>query len=509
MRRSLLVACTTATALLAPLPLAMATPPAGGGSDHDEPWVVRTAVLRADAKEFASLCRTQKEGVPEVRTFRLFPGTRGITAIRDYYHKDANGTVYWDGYDPKKPEDTVSLSIIGACTRGGGHVTLDGVIEVGTKDYVFTPLPKQPGKYRLQEIDTLKLPPSGKPGDTVTLPKRAERPGRTEKTPKADNNNPVAIDVLFAYTPAAVTELGGVPEVEARIRYGVSQLNKALATSHVPASVHAVHSYQTTPFGGADESASALLAKLNNRNDLTLGALAHSNRDLYGADLVALLASIPIQNSSGSADLPIPVSSRTSESAYSVTSVLSVKEWDNLGHEIGHNLGMRHDRKTVANNGETPPGPNDTNFGWITSDNKYHTLMAYNTPCLPDCKVINQYSNTVNHTAEGKILGDAKNNNAGIAQLATPLVSDYRASKVTNRHTLTMSASPAGGGSITVSEFGPYDPGTQVTLTAHPAAGSVFAGWEVDGVKQSDTTVNYQITMDKNRSVVALFNRAP
>ncbi|MCZ0990769.1 InlB B-repeat-containing protein [Streptomyces diastatochromogenes] len=506
MRRSLLVACTAATALLAPLPLAKAAPPADGGYGH-EPWVVRTAVLRANAKEFASLCRTQKEGVPETRTFRLFPGTRGITAMRDYYHKDANGTIYWDGYDPKKPENTVSLSIIGACTRGGGHTTLDGVIEIGTKDYLFTPLPKHPGKYRLTEIDTLKLPPSGRPGDTVTLP-RAGRPGHPEKTPKADNNNPVAIDLLVPYTPAAVTELGGVPEVQARIRYGVSQLNKAFATSHVPASVHVVHSYQTSPSGVANEDANTVLNKLNKRADLTLGATAHAFRDDFGADLVALLASIPAENSSGSADLPIPVSSRTSESAYSVTSVLSVMDWDNLGHEIGHNLGMRHDRKTVANNGETPPGPNDTNFGWITSDNKFHTLMAYNTPCLPTCKVINQYSNTVNKTADGKILGDAKNNNAGIAQLATPLVSDYRATKVTNRHTLTMSVSPAGGGSITVSEFGPYDPGTQVTLTAHPAAGFVFAGWEVDGVKQSDTTTNYQITMDKNRSVVALFNRA-
>ncbi|MEU5537416.1 reprolysin-like metallopeptidase [Streptomyces sp. NPDC020362] len=485
----------------------MAAPSAGGGSDHDEPWVVRSAVLRADAKEFASLCRTQQEGVPEHRTFRLFPGTRGITAMRDYYHKDADGTVYWEGHDPKKPEDTVSLSIIGACT--GGPATLDGVIEVGTKDYLFTPLPKRPGEYCLQEIDTLKLPPSGQGGDTVTLDSRARRPGHVEKAPKADDNNPVAIDILVPYTPAAVTELGGVPEVEARIRYGASQLNKALATSHVPASVHVVHSYQTSPSGVANEDSSTMLNKLNKRADLTLGATAHANRDLYGADLVALLASIPIQNSSGSADLPLPVTSGTSESAYSVTSVLSVKDWDNLGHEIGHNLGMRHDRKTVMNNGETAPGPNDTNFGWITSDDKYHTLMAYNTPCLPKCKVINQYSNTVSKTADGKALGDAKNNNAGVAQLATPLVSDYRASKATNRHTLTMSVSPAGGGSITVSEFGPYDPSTQVTLTAHPASGYVFAGWQVDGVKQSDTTTEYQITMDKNRSVVALFSQAP
>ncbi|MFI9803867.1 hypothetical protein ACIHEJ_05765 [Streptomyces sp. NPDC052301] len=53
----------------------------------------------------------------------------------------------------------MSLSIIGLCRKGA--VTLDGVIEAGTKDYLFSPLPKRPGEYRLQEIDTTKLPPAG------------------------------------------------------------------------------------------------------------------------------------------------------------------------------------------------------------------------------------------------------------------------------------------------------------------------------------------------------------
>ncbi|MEV6836271.1 reprolysin-like metallopeptidase [Streptomyces sp. NPDC051133] len=504
MRRSLLAACTAATALLAPLPLAMASPAAHAGTGSKEPWVVRTAVLRTNAKQYADLCDKQKDGVPEFRTFPLFRGQRGITAERDYYRKDTDGTVYWEGHDPKKPQDTVSLNIIGLCAKG--PVTLDGVIEIGTKDYLFSPLPKRPGEYRLQEIDTTKLPPSGHPGDTVTLP-RSQRSESEQRAPKADPSHPVAIDVIVPYTPAAVTELGGVAEVQARIRYGVSQINKALAASHVPASVHVVHSYETPPSGVPNENANTMLNKLNNPGDQTLGAPAHVNRELYGADLVALLASIPIQNSSGSANLPLPVTSQTGEAAYSVTSVLSVKDWDNLGHEIGHNLGLRHDRQTVATNGELPPpGPHDVNFGWITADHKYHTLMAYSTPCQPTCRVINQYSNTFNVTPDGEALGNSSNNNAAVAQIATPLVSAYRASKVTNRHNLTLSVSPGGGGSVSVSEYGPYDPGTQVTVTARAAAGYTFAGWEVDGVRQSDPTTAYEITVNANHSIVAIFH---
>ncbi|MFJ3306382.1 reprolysin-like metallopeptidase [Streptomyces sp. NPDC086549] len=506
MRRSLLAASAAATVLLTAMPLALTPTPAlaGSGPRPHEPWVVRSAVMRADAKEFAALCGEQAEGVPETRTFRLFRNGPSITAVRDYLRKDADGTLYWDGHDPNNPEDTVSLSIMGACTRG--PVTLDGVIEIGTKDYLFNPVPKHPGEYCLEEIDTLLLPPSGQGIDAV--PQTSPAPSGHAAPKAVDASNPVAIDIVVPYTPAAVTELGGVSEVEARIRYGVSQINKAFAVTNVPASVHVVHTYQTLASGVANEDAGTMLDKLDDPQDQTLGAPAHAARELYGADLVALLASIPAQNSSGSADLPEPVTAQTSEDAYSVTSVLSAKDWDNLGHEIGHNLGMRHDRQTVTTNGETPPGPNATNFGWITADKRYHTLMAYNTPCRPTCKVINQYSNTTN-TINGQALGDAKNNNAGIAKLATPIVSAYRATKVTVRHSLNISANPAGGGTVTVSEFGPYDPGTQVTVTAHPAAGYVFAGWEVDGVKQSDATTQYQITMNKNRSITALFNQTP
>ncbi|MCF3134605.1 reprolysin-like metallopeptidase [Streptomyces olivochromogenes] len=502
MRHSSIAACAAASALLTTVPLALTSPAAsaatGGGN---EPWVVRSAVLRADAKEFAGLCGEQKEGTPETRTFRLFKDGPTITAERDFLRQDPDGTVYWDGHDPKSPEDTVSLSIIGLCN--GGPITLDGVIEIGFKDYLFTPLPKQPGKYCLEEIDTLKLPPSGHGDDTVTepTPSRSGRP----KPKAADISNPVAIDMVVPYTPAALRELGGLNEVKARIRYGESQLNKALAASHVPASVHVVNSYETEESGVPDEDAPTMRAKLKDPNDQEIGATAHAKREEFGADLVALLASIPIQNSSGQADLPLPPSTDTADEAYSVTSVLSVKEWDNLAHEIGHNFGLQHDRQTIIGNGGTPQ-PGATNFGWVTADKLHHTLMAYSSACAPEnCKVVNQYSNTEN-TINGQALGDANNNNAAAARISTPIVSGYRASKVVDRHTLGLSTSPANGGTITISEFGPYDPGTQVTVSAHPAAGFQFDGWTVDG-QQKNVTTDYQLTINANRNIVARFSK--
>ncbi|MFD6551544.1 hypothetical protein, partial [Streptomyces sp. NPDC058398] len=259
MRRSLFAASTAATALTAALSLALNTPAAAGaGRGHDpEPWVKRSAVMRANPKDFHSLCRDHKDGVPERRTFPLFEHGKGFTAIEDFKRHEPNGTVFWSGHDPRHPENTISVSVIGACTAG--PVTLSGEIEAGFRQYLYKPLAKRPGRYLLQEIDALKLPPSGQGVDTVTAPPtrsvKPHKPGLRIATP----DNPAAIDIVVAYTPATVTELGSVAAVQSRIDYGVNQLNRALATSYVPASVHVVNTYQTQATGFASENAGTLL----------------------------------------------------------------------------------------------------------------------------------------------------------------------------------------------------------------------------------------------------------
>ncbi|MEV4444493.1 MULTISPECIES: M12 family metallo-peptidase [Streptomyces] len=70
-----------------------------------------------------------------------------------------------------------------------------------------------------------------------------------------------------------------------------------------------------------------------------------------------------------------------------------MQDWDNLAHEIDHNLGLQHDRKTLIANGGTP-APGTSNYGWVTADQRHHTLMAYSSACTQPGKVFNQYSNT-------------------------------------------------------------------------------------------------------------------
>jgi uncharacterized repeat protein (TIGR02543 family) len=73
--------------------------------------------------------------------------------------------------------------------------------------------------------------------------------------------------------------------------------------------------------------------------------------------------------------------------------------------------------------------------------------------------------------------------------------------------TLTVSASPAGGGSITKSPNGSeFTSGASVTLTATSASGYSFTGWQGDA---SGSTNPITVKMDRNRTITAVFAPIP
>ncbi|MDX2592936.1 MULTISPECIES: M12 family metallo-peptidase [Streptomyces] len=500
-----LVACAAATAFTATLSVALAAPAAlagtqAGGGKH-EPWVVRSAVQRTDAQAFRSLCKT-KQGTPDRVTFPLFKHSKGFTAVQDFKSRRADGSVFWSGHDPKNAQHTISVTVLGACAKKKGPVTLSGVITDGSRDYSYQPVPKHPGKYLLQEINPLKLPPSGRGVDTVPVSGKpySSRTAAARATP----NDPAAIDIVVGYTPATVATAGSVQAVLTRITYGVNQLNRALAFSGVPASVHVVNTYETAATNVPRENVNTLLAMISNPTNLTLGSTASAQRQRYGADLVALIAAVPFEDSSGAANLPTPnASASTAGAAFSVTSLGSITAWENLAHEIGHNFGLQHDRLTVTRQGGTTPA-GTFNYGFVTASGQNRTLMAYSNACPVPCNVVNAYSNT-ERTWNGEALGNANNNNAAFARQNVDAVSAYRTSLVTNRHSLNLSHDPEGAGTVRVSEYGPYDPGTQVTVTAVANPGFRFDAWAVDGIELEGNNPSYQLTMNANRTINALF----
>ena len=107
--------------------------------------------------------------------------------------------------------------------------------------------------------------------------------------------------------------------------------------------------------------------------------------------------------------------------------------------------------------------------------------------------------------------GSKHNVNAATGLLI--LASDHRTNYYLHNYISLGSTAPPGSyslniaaqGSGTVSmspSLGSYLPGTQVTLTAHPASGWVFSGWQGD---LSGSTNPASLTMDGNKAVLALF----
>ena len=71
-------------------------------------------------------------------------------------------------------------------------------------------------------------------------------------------------------------------------------------------------------------------------------------------------------------------------------------------------------------------------------------------------------------------------------------------------YTLTTTASPAAGGSISGNDDGTYKANTTVNLTATPNAGYDFANWTINGTEVG-TETTYSVTMDADKEVVANF----
>jgi uncharacterized repeat protein (TIGR02543 family) len=71
-------------------------------------------------------------------------------------------------------------------------------------------------------------------------------------------------------------------------------------------------------------------------------------------------------------------------------------------------------------------------------------------------------------------------------------------------YTLTTNINPSGAGSVSPLS-GEYQPDTQVTLTASPASGYIFAHWSGD---VSGTTPTITITMDSDKTLTANFEEA-
>lgn len=468
---------------------------------------VRRITVPVHRHDYADLCAPHPEGRPQEQTIRFFPDVEVRAVSVQAEPVDPKGTVTWIGHEVGRPERTVYLNVTGACDKGDDPVMVDAVYNRGDRVFRISPLRNEPGRALVTEEDpALREKPVGDDADEQYTPPAS---GAQRLPPRAASETPVVIDMVVGYTPRAEWAMGGTDGILNRIALAESAINRAFADSGVRASVDVVATYPAAYF--SDETARVVYEKLSNPREPELGAYAAQLREQYGADLVGLIVQVPYGTSTGWGSLPRPPSAKTDHQAYSVTDVHSVVDWYNFGHEVGHNLGLRHDRTTLdqQTNGldYRPYLTTPYSTGYVTPNKRFHTLMAYSSACGQSCSAVNQYSNTIN-TWWGQPLGDAYNNNTLVAQQTTPIVAAYRNPTLPRlRHALTLTAYPTDDGTVRPSTWGPYRPGIQVTVTATPKPGYRFNGWLLDGVRHWNTYPAMSLTMNSARSLTALFTR--
>ena len=206
--------------------------------------------------------------------------------------------------------------------------------------------------------------------------------------PLCEAGTDVTIDVAVIYTPAAGEAAGGSAEIAAEIDLMIAETNQAYATSGVHQRL-ALVGRSEVPY--TETSGFVDLDRLRDPDDGHLDE-AHALRERTGADLVHLIVGDPYYNVCGIAALPGAVG-------------ITLRDCGGItfAHELGHNMGLRHDRFRVdvyEGSVSSHPAYGYVNQGMFEAGapqySRWRTIMAYRAHCgLADrrCSEVPRFSN--------------------------------------------------------------------------------------------------------------------
>jgi hypothetical protein len=282
----------------------------------------------------------------------LFEDTR-FTAIYDRTETNVLGSHAWIGH-----VDGVEFSQVVLVVTDGimaGSVTMPGA------NYQVRPLGGS--QHVIEEIDQSRFPDELEP---IAVPVEADEPSLIGQNlmadePPAGDDPATEITVLVAYSPEARAAAGGTAQIQAVIAQAVVETNQSYANSGITQRVTLVHTMETTA-GDSVNNFSTDLSALQNLGDGKFNNV-DAARETYYADEVALI--IEDTQYCGLGYL-----NSTAATAFSVTYRGCATGYYSFGHEMGHNMGARHDWYVDATSGY--------NHGFVNVADSWRTVMAYN-----------------------------------------------------------------------------------------------------------------------------------
>jgi len=282
-----------------------------------------------------------------------------------------------------RPQNMVVLAGVPTGGRDGERCNL--VVENGQ---VTGELDLESGRYRIQpigsgathavvEIKTENLPDELEPRrPSEPTPQRAAADAAPCDVKPAPGQQPKTfgpIRIMFLYTKAVAA---GAPNIRADIELIMQQLRTGFSTTRLGGNFSVTTELAHAQEINYDEAESMEkdLDRLSNPRDAVFRPF-HALRDTHKADIVHLLIKAKPNNGCGVGWLNLAL---RPEHALSVSDYQCAMQNLSAVHEIGHNMGMAHDRFVEK---DAKPGPDQFNFGFVAMERGTRSLMSYNNQC--------------------------------------------------------------------------------------------------------------------------------
>jgi len=404
--------------------------------------------VQQGAPATASITRSRQvavtlEGMPTPENGAgLMAGARG--PIRLDLFDDVSVTLEFERFEPNTRSTTWVGRVAGQPTS---HVTLvygDGLMtgSVVTGDRTYTIRPATPDTGRagvtatgvlhvVNEVNQGAFRREAEPVDPSAMGAR-----RSQRDVAADGGGYLdpadIIDLLVVYTPEAVLYGGGTAGIHDLIMLGVAETNTSYAASGVTQRLRLAHMAEVPHVEHPDS--------LQTLNDLRSGMGGFVDvaglRNTWAADIV-MLVQLSSSSSCGIAFLMTTPGVTFEDSAFSVVEADCISPNYTFAHELGHNMGLRHDWYV---DDETTPYAHGHGHVSIAGSNRWRTVMSYGDLCAATgegCPRLLAWSNPdvlYNGLPMGVPIGTSTSCTVGSLDANTCDASDYQVLNTTAIH---------------------------------------------------------------------------
>lgn len=240
----------------------------------------------------------------------------------------------------------------------------------------------RPAGGRLHKVTEISRATTPKPGPEILAPGSAKRGAQSWTSPAAaKTTNPdweiAKIDMLYVYTAKAKA---ASPDILAEIDLAVAITNEAYTASGVKMQARLVKTLQAPAAYDEDTRSyvDALYDLQGSGAQAPSFADARRIRDEVGADFVVML-----REGGDSCGIGFVNTAPEGVDAWLYSSVSRgiCVDVDSVAHEVGHNMGLRHDRYVTKTEDGSEFPKSEYNFGYVSMKGRAMDIMAYTNKC--------------------------------------------------------------------------------------------------------------------------------